>query len=60
MYGKSKYYYDVNRNLPYDKFKKKKGKGREKILNANYIVIADSIFCYQCQNCISRANKNLN
>ena len=27
MYEKSKYYYDVNRNMPYDKFKKKRGRG---------------------------------
>ena len=27
MYEKSKYYYDVNRNMPYDKFKKKKRQG---------------------------------
>ena len=40
--------------------KKKKGKGMEMILNDNSILIVDAIFCYQCQNWISRSNKNLN
>ena len=50
MLGKSKYYFDINRNRSYNNFKKNKRVGPLKILKYYLSVIAAQVFCYRCQN----------